>query len=105
MKAKYIFTSLMMSFMAITDMNAQNNLVVVKNDGSQQTFTLTKKPYMLFTDDNIQIVTHDNQADISYLDFNYFSYQGQQQSRMNAIVETTGGMTLLPRAVISWRNI
>ena len=94
MKAKYIFTSLMMSFMAITDMNAQNNLVVVKNDGSQQTFTLTKKPYMLFTDDNIQIVTHDNQADISYLDFNYFSYQGQQQSRMNAIVETTGGMTL-----------
>ena len=47
MKAKYIFTSIMMSFMAITDMNAQNNLVVVKNDGSQQTFTLSKKPYMI----------------------------------------------------------
>ena len=84
MKAKYIFTVIAMSFMTAV-VNAQNDLVVVKNDGLQLTFSLSKKPYMLFDESNVQIVALDKQVSVNYLDFNYFYYQGQQQERMNTI--------------------
>ena len=85
MKTKYIFTLIAMSFVSV-GMHAQSNLVVVKNDGLKQLFSLSTKPYMLFDDSNIQIVAQDSRANISYLDFNYFSYQGNQQEWMNTIV-------------------
>ena len=82
-----------MSFVSV-GMHAQSNLVVVKNDGLKQLFSLSTKPYMLFDDSNIQIVAQDSRANISYLDFNYFSYQGNQQEWMNTIVESANGLTL-----------
>lgn len=93
MKTKYIFTLIAMSFVSV-GMHAQSNLVVVKNDGLKQLFSLSTKPYMLFDDSNIQIVAQDSRANISYLDFNYFSYQGNQQELMNTIVESAEGLTL-----------
>ena len=93
MKTRYIFTVIAMLFMSV-GMNAQGDLMVVKNDGLQQSFSLNKKPYMLFDDSNVQIVAEGHQVNVSYLDFNYFYYQGQQQECMNAIVETADGMTL-----------
>ena len=73
-----------MAFMSV-GMNAQSDLVVVKNDGLQQTFSLSKKPYMLFDDSNVQIVAEDKLVQISYLDFDYFYYQGLLNNLHNLI--------------------
>lgn len=86
MKSNYILLSILACMTAIA-VNAQGNLVVVKKDGLQMSYALDKSPYMLFTQDNIQINSLDRNTTINYLDFNYFYYQGNQ-GLMNTIIET-----------------
>lgn len=92
MKAKNIFL-FMLAFIAMP-MNAQNYLIVAKNDGAQLQFDLSKKPYLLFSDDKLEIQSNDKSETISYLDFNYFGYQGQQPSNMKTLVTTTNDTKL-----------
>ncbi len=87
MKSNYILSSILACMTAIA-VNAQGNLVIVKKDGQQMSYALDKNPYMLFTQDNIQINSSDQNTTINYLDFNYFCYQGNQ-GFMNTIIETS----------------